>query len=170
MPKRVDAVVIGSGPGGLACASMLAKRGKACLILEANEALGGGLHSWEDKGVPFDTGFHYLGEVHCGKCPLRCLLDYLAGGRLSYSAMADCEVSPGCYDELNIGADGHRICFAPGEGGWRDEMKAHFPREAKAVDGFRRACLAHVGAPPAHVPLSPPPAYPASAARPCAPP
>ena len=82
MPKRVDAVVIGSGPGGLACASMLAKRGKACLILEANEALGGGLHSWEDKGVPFDTGFHYLGEVHCGKCPLRCLLDYLAGGRL----------------------------------------------------------------------------------------
>lgn len=56
LPPRVDAIVVGSGPSGLGVAALLAKRGKAVLVLEANEALGGGMHSWTHEGVRFDTG------------------------------------------------------------------------------------------------------------------
>lgn len=39
--KRLDAIVIGGGPNGLAAATRLAKRGRGVLLLEARPALGG---------------------------------------------------------------------------------------------------------------------------------
>ena len=145
LPERVDVVIIGSGPGALACGSMLARRGRVCVLLEANEALGGGLHTWSDRGVPFDTGFHYLGEVQNEQAPLRRVFDYLAGGegRIEYAALADCPVAPGTYDTVEFGADGRTLTFFPGEEALRAEYKSHFPGAERAVDAFRAAGLAH---------------------------
>ena len=125
---KIDAIVIGSGPGGLSTAAFLARRGKVVVVLEANEALGGGLHTWADKGVQFETGFHYLGEVQLESSPLRRIIEYVAPG-LQWAAMADCPHTPGVYDEVNVNSDGTCLSLRPGEGSWEAELCRAFPAE-----------------------------------------
>jgi len=62
---RYDAVVVGSGPNGLAAAAMLAKRGAAVLVVEAASTIGGGCRTAEltVPGVKHDvcSAIHPLG-------------------------------------------------------------------------------------------------------------
>jgi phytoene dehydrogenase-like protein len=52
---RWDAVVIGSGIGGLACAGLLAARGRKVIVLEQAPAPGGYLTSFHREGFTFDS-------------------------------------------------------------------------------------------------------------------
>ena len=48
--EKWDAIVIGSGMGGLTVASILAKTGKKVLVLEQHDQSGGCCHTFIDKG------------------------------------------------------------------------------------------------------------------------
>jgi all-trans-retinol 13,14-reductase len=47
---HLDAIVIGSGIGGLCTAALLSKVGKKVLVLEQHDMAGGGCHIYNDKG------------------------------------------------------------------------------------------------------------------------
>ena len=56
LPENPDAIVIGSGIGGLSVAAILAKTGKKVLVLEQHDQAGGCCHTFIDKGFEFDVG------------------------------------------------------------------------------------------------------------------
>jgi all-trans-retinol 13,14-reductase len=49
VPKDLDAIIIGSGIGGLSTASIMAKAGKKVLVLEQHDQAGGCCHTFIDK-------------------------------------------------------------------------------------------------------------------------
>src|SRR5687767_6719057 len=63
-----DAVIIGSGMGGLACANILSQEGKQVIVLEKNRQIGGNLQIFSRDKCVFDTGVHYLGGLDEGQC------------------------------------------------------------------------------------------------------
>jgi all-trans-retinol 13,14-reductase len=67
--EQWDAIVIGSGLGGLACAAYLCAAGVRTLVLEAHYVAGGNSQVFRrghrGKHYEFDVGVHYIGE--CGK-------------------------------------------------------------------------------------------------------
>ena len=65
MPDRkYDVIVIGSGPGGTASATLLAKRGLKTLLLEKNNRLGGKMMTISREGFEYDLWPH-------GQVPMR---------------------------------------------------------------------------------------------------
>jgi len=63
-----DAIVIGSGPGGLTSAACLGSAGKRVLVLERHDVAGGNTQVFRrhhgNDWYEFDVGVHYIGE--CG--------------------------------------------------------------------------------------------------------
>ena len=55
-----DAIVIGSGMGGLTTAALLSELGKRVCVLEQHYTAGGYTHSYERNGYEWDVGVHYI--------------------------------------------------------------------------------------------------------------
>ncbi|MEV5612337.1 NAD(P)/FAD-dependent oxidoreductase [Streptomyces sp. NPDC052225] len=86
--ERWDAVVIGSGIGGLVCAAYLAVAGKRVLVVEQANVAGGNSHVFRRRrAYEFDVGVHYLGDCGPGGL-LPAILDGLGlAGRIEYRPM-----------------------------------------------------------------------------------
>ena len=56
LPGPWDAIVVGSGMGGLATASLLAQDGLRVLLLEQNRIVGGCTQSYERDGDRWNIG------------------------------------------------------------------------------------------------------------------
>jgi protoporphyrinogen oxidase len=55
-----DVVIVGGGLAGLTCARRLQSQGRACLVLEAGEAVGGRVRTDRVDGFQLDHGFQVL--------------------------------------------------------------------------------------------------------------
>jgi succinate dehydrogenase/fumarate reductase flavoprotein subunit len=75
-----DAIVIGSGIGGLACACALTRSGLEMLVLERHSTAGGLTQTFSRKGFNWAVGLHYLGEMREGGSARRSVTGlYLTG-------------------------------------------------------------------------------------------
>lgn len=95
-PSRIlaspDTIIIGSGIGGLALASLLAqKRGERVLVLEANGLPGGCTHCHEVDGFEFNSGVDSVGDMDptVGRGLARPMIDFVTGGKLQWARMPD---------------------------------------------------------------------------------
>ena len=82
-----DAIITGSGIGGLTTAALLSKLGKRVCVLEQHYTAGGYTHSYEREGYEWDVGVHYIGEVHKPWSVIRRVFDVISDGNLDWAPM-----------------------------------------------------------------------------------
>mgnify|MGYP003703563229 CR=1 FL=1 len=122
-----DAVVIGSGMGGLSTAAFLSELGWKVAVLEQHYTAGGYTHSYEREGYEWDVGLHYVGDMHDGAQP-RKVMDFLTDGQVQWASMGP------VYDRFVMGDQ--RYDARAGWSAWREEMLRRFPGEARAIDRY----------------------------------
>lgn len=133
-----DAVVIGSGIGGLTCAALLAKHGgKKVLVLERHYTPGGFTHVFHRPGYEWDVGVHYIGEVSPGS-PIRRVFDDISDGQIQWADMGD------IYDRVIIDRDVYDL--PKGRRNLREALVSWFPDEVAAIDGYFDAVRSAVSA------------------------
>ncbi len=123
--KKYDAIIIGSGLGGLTTAVFLAKAGKKVLVLEKHYVPGGFTHSFKRKKFEWDVGVHYVGQVHMKDSLLRKAFDYITEGKLKWEDMGE------VYDQAIIEGDTYN--FKTGTDNQINQMIEYFPDEEKAI-------------------------------------
>lgn len=123
-----DAIVIGSGIGGLACACALTRSGLEVLVLERHFAAGGLTQTFSRKGFTWAVGLHYLGDMADGR-PARKIIDWLSGGAIRFVP------SGPVYDTVHL-PDGFEFQFARPQAALVAELKERFPASASEIDSF----------------------------------
>jgi all-trans-retinol 13,14-reductase len=129
--EQYDVIVIGSGMGGLACASLLAQlRGLRVLVLERHYRLGGFTHGFARPGRrQWDVGLHYVGQMAEPDMPRR-LMDLVTGGRVQWREMPspfERYVFPGLQVEQPAGARAYI-----------DLLSRQWPGERLGIEGYFR--------------------------------
>jgi phytoene dehydrogenase-like protein len=124
-----DAIVIGSGSGGLSAATALARAGQKVAIFEQHYLPGGYSQTFHLKGFGFSPGVHYVGGLEPGG-HLRQIYEGLG--------MADdlvfFEINPDGYDHAVVGTE--RFDFPKGKEPLADRLKRRFPSDAAGIDTY----------------------------------
>ncbi|MCB9508139.1 MAG: NAD(P)/FAD-dependent oxidoreductase [Myxococcales bacterium] len=142
---RWDAIVIGSGMGGMTTAALLAKVGRRVLVLEQHYEPGGFTHTFQRKGWRWDVGVHAVGEVSL-RSRIGRVLHLLTDGQLEWASLGP------VYDSFEF-PEGLAIEFPDSPEKFRANLVAAFPDDAAAIDAYlaevrrvARAMPGHYGA------------------------
>jgi len=128
--ERYDAIIVGSGIGGLSVASALAKEGQKILLLERHYEIGGYTHAFKRKGFHWDVGLHYVGQVHMKGTTLNKAFRYLTDEKLEWAPLDD------AYDRAVFG--NKRFDFIVGKERLVKSLKERFPSEkdSASIDAY----------------------------------
>ncbi len=126
-----DAIVIGSGIGGLTTAALLARlANKRVLVLEKHYTAGGFTHTFTRPGYEWDVGVHYIGEVQRPSSLMRRVFDYISSKELRWADMGE------IYDTIVVGDK--RFQFPRGKDAFAARMKEYFPDQKAAIDNYMK--------------------------------
>ncbi len=123
-----DAIIIGSGIGGMAAGSLLSQKGYKVLLLEQHYTPGGFTHTFKRGDWEWDVGLHYIGEVNKSNSFLKLLFDEISDGSLHWHEMSD------VYDKVIIA--GRQFNFPKGVNNLKAYLKQEFPGEEAAIDEY----------------------------------
>jgi phytoene dehydrogenase-like protein len=126
-----DAIVIGSGMGGMTAAAALSRVGNKVLLLEQHQTLGGLTHSFSRDGFTWDVGVHYLSDVAPGD-HARGLLDWLCDTPMDFVSLGS------IYDHVHIGSAPPISLSRPYEAQEMD-LKDRYPDQTEAIEAWIQA-------------------------------
>lgn len=132
-PDTWDAIVIGSGIGGLVTASQLALKGARTLVLERYLIPGGSAGSFERRGYCFDVGASMIfgfGDSGTTNLLTRALGDV---GETVATIPDPAQV----HYHMPNGLD---IAVPRDYGSWLEQLISRFPREASGIRAFYGSC------------------------------
>ena len=130
-----DAIVVGSGIGGLTAAVLLgAHAGKRVLVLERHYVAGGFTHTFHRPGYEWDVGLHYIGQVQDERSPVWRAFDHITAGGVRWQPL------PEIYDRFII--EGRTFGYAAGLERFREGLRQSFPAETRAIDRYIAAVQA----------------------------
>jgi all-trans-retinol 13,14-reductase len=131
VPVRLDfdVIVIGSGIGGMSCASLLASlRGLRVAVLERHFRLGGYAQQFtRPGGLRWDTGLHYVGGMEAGSAQ-RSLLDAVTGDTIEWRQL------PSPFEHYSF--PGLTVSQPAGAQAWRELLVSRWPGETIALDRY----------------------------------
>jgi len=131
MHESFDIIVIGSGLGGLVCATILAKEGLKVLVLEKNNQYGGNLQTFVRDRCIFDTGVHYIGGLEKGQ-NLYQYFHYLGIAEKLRLKRMDRDG----FDKVTFDDDPTEYPYAQGGANFVEQLSRHFPDERNGIQRF----------------------------------
>lgn len=124
-----DAIIIGSGIGGLAVGSILSQlKGMRVLVLEQHFKAGGFTHAFKRAGrFHWDVGVHYIGGMQPGSM-LREIFDWISRGGVKWQQMPD-PFEKFVYPDFTFELPNDPAAFEA-------KLVAQFPDEQKAIHNY----------------------------------
>ncbi len=125
-----DAVIIGSGMGGLVSADLLGREGFKVCVIEKNQQIGGSLQTYVRDKVIFDSGVHYLGGLDEGQNLYQIFkyIDIIDKLKLQKQDVV--------FDKIGIHGEDIEYEYAQGYDNFIAHILKHFPGEEAALNAY----------------------------------
>ena len=132
MSKDYDAIVIGSGLGGLTAGALYARTGARVLLLERNASFGGAATTYRRGALTIEASLHETTHPLAGGDPKRAVFEALDLG-------ASVELVPvGDFQEVRSALLGDPFVLPHGFDAVEARLTERFPQERKAIHAFVR--------------------------------
>jgi len=127
--QNYDAIIIGSGMGGLSCALSLARAGQKVLVLEQHYLAGGWCHTFSRGGASFTPGIHYIGLLAEGESSNNLYKGLGIARDLTFFRM-----NPKAYEHCWI--EDERFDIPAGIENFESALIQRFPKEKKGIKRY----------------------------------